>query len=124
MSYIFVGNQKGEHIEDSAIILDELWVGFDEFPNYQVSNYGRVVNIQTGHELSHRVDYNGFHCVALYRNGKRTDAMVHRLVAKAFFLNYQEGYEVRHKNWDRDDNSVLNLTLTGEVVRKGERSWT
>lgn len=105
------------------MILDELWVGFEEFPNYAVSNYGRVVNIRTGRELRGSTDFNGFLHVALYRNGQRTDAMVHRLVAKAFFLNYQEGFEVRHINEDRKENTVLNLTLTGEKVRKSDRSW-
>jgi len=123
MSYIFVVNKTGEHIEDSEILLDELWVGFEDFPNYEVSNYGRVVNIRTGRDLRPSVDFNGFHHVALYHKGLRTDVMVHRLVAKAFFLNYQDGLEVKHINEDRNENTVLNLTLTGEPVRKGARSW-
>jgi hypothetical protein len=70
-----VGNKTGEHAEESDILLDELWVGFEDFPNYEVSNYGRVVNIRTGRDLSPSKDQNGFYHVALYHKGCRTDVM-------------------------------------------------
>lgn len=98
--------------------IDEVWVGIELLSNYLVSNFGRVVNVHTGRELKACPDSNGYMRVALYQRGIRHDAYVHRLVAKAFFLNYAEGIEVKHKSEHKQDNSVLNLTL-GLGCRKG-----
>lgn len=103
--------------------IEELWVTFDVLPNYAVSNYGRVVNIKTGRELKGSPDKNGYLRVALYHNGVRHESYVHRLVAKAFFLNYEEGCEVNHISEYKDDNTVLNLTLSGRGCRQGDRPW-
>lgn len=95
------------------MLLDEVWVGLDLLPNYEVSNYGRIININRGTEVKASPDKNGYYRVALYHGGKRYDIFVHRLVAKAFFLNYRDGIEVKHRNGNKADNSVLNLTLGG-----------
>jgi hypothetical protein len=100
---------------ESDIRVDELWVVVDGFPNYQVSNYGRVVN-KRGMELRARVDDSGFCNVALYDKGYRRDIGVHRLVAKAFFVDYHDDVEVYHINDNREDNAVLNLSL-GNMIR-------
>lgn len=100
------------------VLLDEIWVEVG-VGAYEVSNYGQVINTQTGFELKPYPDKrSGYLRVALYHNGKRHDVFVHRLVARAFFLNYGPGVEVLHKNEDKTDNSVLNLTLGG-ACRKG-----
>ena len=92
--------------------LDEIWVEIG-IGAYEVSNFGRVVNGNTGRDLKPSPDGNGYLRVVLYYNGKRHMVYVHRLVARAFFLNYAKGVEVKHKNGDKNDNSVLNLTLGG-----------
>ena len=98
--------------------LDEIWVEIG-VGAYEVSNFGRVVNGNTGRDLTPYPDKrSGYLRVALYYNGERHDVFVHRLVARAFFLNYAPGVEVLHKNEDKMDNSVLNLTLGG-ACRKG-----
>jgi hypothetical protein len=99
---------------ESDIRVDELWVAVNGFPNYQVSNYGRVVN-KRGRELRARVDDSGFCNVALYDNGFRRDVGVHRLVAQAFFVDYHADVEVYHLNDNREDNAVLNLSLGNKV---------
>lgn len=90
--------------------LEEVWVlvGIGE---YEVSNFGRVMNGSTGKDLKPVPNKKGYLKVALHHGGKRQDAFVHRLVARAFFLNYEQGRQVRHKNGNRSDNTVLNLTL-------------
>jgi len=102
--------------------LDEYWVTFDALPNYAVSNYGTVLNVNRDRELKPFPDANGYLRVVLYHKGIRHEVYVHRLVARAFFLNYQEGVEVKHINDDKNDNSVLNLTL-GVGCRVGEMLW-
>lgn len=94
-------------------MLDEQWTHLELFPNYSISNYGRIVNVNSGRELNPSPDKNGYLRVALYHKGARYDAFIHRLVAECYFLNYRKGVEVKHKNHDKSDNGVFNLTLGG-----------
>lgn len=101
-------------IGESYPQVDEIWVTFDLLPRYEISNYGRVCNRETGRDLTPSRDKNGYLKVGLSHNGTKHYVYVHRLVAKAFFLNYKNGIEVKHINGDKSDCSVLNLTLGGK----------
>lgn len=93
-------------------MLDEQWVPMPGYPNYEVSNCGRITNVKTGRDLTPYPDKRtGAMRVALYRNGVRKDVQLNRVVAECYFLNYYEGAEVSHRNGDRSDCSILNLTL-------------
>lgn len=109
-------------MEDDKDLRDEKWVIFPFFPQYAVSSYGRVMNVKRDRDLKPSPDKNGYLRVALYREGVRYDIYVHRLVAKAFFLNYAPDIEVLHKNKNKEENSVLNLTLGG-FCRKAMTEW-
>lgn len=99
---------------------EELFVDLDWWPNYAVSNYGRVINIKRGTDLKPSKDSHGFLRVALFHGGYRTEVYVHRLVAQAFFLNYSDFHEVKHINGDTTENTVLNLTLGDKRIgRRG-----
>ncbi len=98
--------------------MDEKWVTIDGLERYAVSSYGRVINQERGNELKPSPDKNGYLRVGLSKNGRVWHVYVHRLVAFAFFLNYKHGTEVKHKNGNLEDNSVLNLEL-GKGCRKG-----
>lgn len=99
-------------------MLDEKWVPVEGFPNYAVSNYGEVINVNTNRTLSERKCKDGRRRVVLYVKGVPHARMVNRLVAEAFFLNYQDGIEVNHINGDHGDCSVLNLTIGNKACRK------
>lgn len=99
--------------------MDEIWVTVDGLERYAVSSFGRVINQERGNELTPTPDSNGYMKVSLSRKGVKKTVYVHRLVAFAFFLNYKPGIEVTHKNENKKDNSVLNLTL-GKGCRKGD----
>ncbi|AWN03304.1 HNH endonuclease [Microbacterium phage Camille] len=99
-------------------LMEEKWLTIEGLERYAVSSYGRVINQERGNELTPSPDKNGYLRVGLSRNGRVYHVYVHRLVARAFFLNYKEGIEVKHKNENKEDNSVLNLTLGGGC-RKG-----
>lgn len=101
-------------------MIDEFWVKFEGLPNYAISNYGTVLNVKTNRELKPSPDKNGYLRVALYHKGIRYDVYIHRLVARAFFLNYEDGIEVKHVNGDKTENTVLNLTLGEKKCRKGD----
>lgn len=98
--------------------LDEVWVTIEGLERYAVSNYGRVINQEHGNELTPSPDKNGYLRVGLSRKGVVRHVYIHRLVAMCFFLNYRSGVEVKHINGNKEDNTVLNLSLGGGC-RKG-----
>lgn len=98
--------------------LEEFWVAVELLPNYEVSNYGRVINIRTQRELKACPTGKGYSQVKLYYKGVSYPVYVHRLVAMAFFVDYEEGIEVKHLNENLSDNGVLNLSIGPNKVRK------
>lgn len=97
-------------------MLEEQWVPVEGYPNYEVSNYGRVVNVKTGRDL--RVKYgvlSDIGRVTLYLNGRTVSVEVAKIVAKAFFLNYQDHSKIYYRNGNESDCSVLNLSLDPHV---------
>lgn len=102
-----MGSDVKKHVE-----VEELWVPIEGYPNYEVSNYGRICNVKTNHELTIMFTKKNPDTVVLWRNGLKYRHYVKDLVAEAFFVNWSSGMEVRHINrYTPHDNSVLNLTL-------------
>lgn len=83
----------------------------DGYPNYAVSNLGRVVNIQRDRILNPRPNVEGHLRVSLSQEGIVRDFYVRRLVAGAFFVDYDPRQQVFHLNDDKEDNTVTNLRL-------------
>lgn len=103
----------------------EVWVEIEGYPNYAVSNRGRVVNLETDALLALRPHERGYLRVALYREGVRRDIYVHQLVAKAFFARFRHGEHIEHVNGDPEDNRPENLRkrkLNRELVKEGMAS--
>lgn len=103
-------------------MLEELWQPVEDFPNYEISNFGRVVNVKTGYELK------AFPCgrggrylrIELSNNALRRGFYLHRLIAREFFLQYSDEVEVTCKNGDYHECTVANITLKlGERYRRG-----
>lgn len=92
-------------------MLEELWVPVEGFPNYEVSNYGRVVNVNTGRDLKPVEHEAGYLKIKLFKNNVRYYFYLHRLVARAFFVDYNEEYSVELINGIRTDCTVANITL-------------
>jgi len=105
-------------VTDKDERMEEFWVVCADFPKYSVSNYGNVRNNRTGRDLQPKVRKDGYVRVYLWLNGYQLGALVHRLVAKAFFVNYSEFHSVTHMNDIRHDNSVVNLTLGTKKIRR------
>lgn len=87
----------------------ENWRDVDDFPNYLVSDDGRVKNRTTGRVLKACNDTYGYPQVILSNNGHKKSHRVHRLVTKAFLDNYDDSLEVNHRNGVKTDNFVTNL---------------
>ena len=94
-------------------MLEELWQPVEDFPNYEISNFGRVVNINTGRELKPtKVGTDGRYLkIKLWNNGMYRWFNLHRLVAREFFLQYSDNIEVSCKNGNYHDCTVANITL-------------
>ena len=70
----------------------EDWKDISGFENYQISNYGNVKSLNYGRTgksklLKPTVSGKGYLQVRLYKSGKLTALMVHRLVAMEFIPN-------------------------------------
>ena len=93
-------------------MLDEQWVPITGFPNYEVCNYGSIVNVTTGVDIRQHADKkSGVLRVTLYNEGRKKNVQVARIVLEGFFLNYHKDSVVGYENGDVTDCSVLNLTL-------------
>lgn len=85
------------------------WKVIVGFPNYSISDDGRVRNNKTGKILTPSPDSNGYLSVGLSRDGKRTTQRVHRLVAEAFIPNPLNLHDINHKDGNKNNNHSSNL---------------
>lgn len=87
----------------------EEWKKIDNFPNYEISNFGNVRNIKRNKEISAIYDKNGYKKVHLFNNGKDKMLFVHRLVAKAFIPNPENKPTVNHIDGNTSNSNINNL---------------
>lgn len=93
---------------------NEVWKDIPNYEGlYQVSNLGRVKSLnyrKTNREkiLKERKS-NRYISVALWKDKKRTDTMVHRIVAKVFVENNESKPFVNHKDENTYNNNAENL---------------
>lgn len=87
--------------------MTEEWRPIEGFPNYQVSNLGRVKS--DDRILKQSLSKNGGYASVCLYNGKRCVMKVHRLVAVAFLENPHNLETVDHIDRNRTNNLVSNL---------------
>ena len=92
-------------------IINEEWRSVSGNANYQVSNIGRVRNVNTEKILKPRVGGSGkcYFIVALYKDNTRANSYIHRLVAQEFIENSDNKKYVDHIDHNKTDNTILNL---------------
>lgn len=84
----------------------EEWKTIQDFPNYEISNYG---NVRKNKVIMTATNDNGYKVICLYNNGKRKKIGIHILVAKYFVDGYKKGLVVNHKDENRANNYFENL---------------
>lgn len=94
--------------------MEEIWKYIDGYPNYMVSNMGRVKSLnynKTGKEklLKPSKQNCNYLMITLSNNGKRKMFLIHRLVADAFIPNPDNLPQVNHKDEDKTNNCATNL---------------
>ena len=85
------------------------WKTIDEFDNYEVCNLGFVRNRNSRKIKKQCTHENGYFYVQLWKNGKKYNKSVHRLVAKAFIENPNNLKEVDHVDGNKSNNQSENL---------------
>lgn len=108
----------------------EIFKKIPEFPNYLVSNLGRVCSIRNGirefkklRPCSGREEYLN---VTLWDKGIKKKICIHNLVAKIFIGEVPEGYIVDHIDNNPSHNYVTNLqiiTLKENTQKAAEHSY-
>ena len=89
----------------------EIWKTIEDYPDYQISNMGRVKSLKWGKEkiLKSTLNKNGYCNIFLCKNKEIKYYYIHRLVAQAFIQNPYNLPQVNHINEIKTDNRVENL---------------
>lgn len=100
----------------------EEWRIIEDYPNYMVSNMGRVKSLERNvvkgrgglckieeKILKSRKDKYGYLKVDLYKEGKQKTHTIHRLVATAFIDNPNNLSQINHRDEDKTNNCADNL---------------
>ena len=90
-------------------IINEEWRSISGYINYQVSNIGRVRNVNTARILCPRLEKTGYHRIGLCKNGIQHIFLTHRLVAIEFIDNPNNKEHVDHIDGNKINNTILNL---------------
>ncbi len=81
----------------------------DGYPNYIITNDGRVYNSQRNKYLVPAKAENGYMFISLSDGKKRKTLSIHRLVALLYLDNPNNLPEVNHIDFDKTNNNVDNL---------------
>lgn len=92
----------------------EIWRDIEGYPNYQISNMGRVKSLGNNKTRKEKIlksgkNEKGYLIVNLFKEGKGKSFKVHRLVATAFLPNPNNLPQVNHKDENKTNNRVDNL---------------
>ena len=68
------------------------------YPNYSISNLGNVKNNKKNKILANSPHKTGYFNISLFKDGKRGNFSIHRLVAEAFLDGFDIMCESKAKN--------------------------
>jgi len=96
---------------------NEEWETIPDFPNYDISSFGRVRIVNSGRKRSEGsikapyTDKDGFVHISLIKDGKTNTFLISSLVAVQFMKNDSttDVCTISHKDGDKSNNRVDNL---------------
>jgi hypothetical protein len=108
--------------------LEERWLAVPGFPQYDVSDQGRirrrlrnVINLGRVKVRKLKQHKAGYPMVDLYEGGRARWCLVHRLVLEAFVGPCPPGHEACHNNGDPSDNRLSNLRWDTKKANQHDR---
>lgn len=93
-------------------VSEEIWKDIEGFPNYQISNRGKVRNKETLVVIAQQLSASGYMTVRIRRRHgdyEKPCLNVHRLVAEAFIPGGSSELQVNHKDGNKLNNNAENL---------------
>ena len=90
-----------------SMAVNEEWRNIENYLNYEISNFGKVRNKNTGRIL--KSCNKGGYCVVGLSNIKTNTHLVHRLLAKTFLPNPENKPQVNHIDKNSLNNHISNL---------------
>lgn len=100
------------NINNLVLLENEIWKDIIDF-NYQISNYGRVMNKKINKLLKNCIDKNGYLLVNLSNSGNVKSFKIHNLVWDYFGDKDRSGHTfvVDHIDNDKLNNHITNLQV-------------
>ena len=108
----------------------EVWKDIEDYPNYQVSNFGNVkskerytkqrngMSLRKEKLLKPQKDKKGYMQVILYNENGYKHFKVHTLVATYFVPNLGEKPQVNHLDGNKENNHYSNLEWCTDLENK------
>ena len=101
----------------------EIWKPIKDFENiYEISNLGRIRNIQTNTFKKTYISEYGYVNVSLYKNKKHYNKRLSRLLAEAFIPNIDNKPTVDHIDRNRLNNDLSNLRWADRKEQNNNRN--
>lgn len=94
---------------DTPDLVGELWGEHSEFPDYLISNRGRIKSKLRNKLIFQRVHERYYDCRIKDKAGKNKSPRVHRLVAEVFVRKVEGQTIVNHIDGNKLNNNVENL---------------
>lgn len=116
--------------------LEEEWKDIENYPNYQVSNLGKVkskerytkqrngMNLRKEKTLNPQKDHKGYLYVRLYNEKGWKYFKVHILVANAFIPNALNEPTIDHIDRNKENNKIDNLRWASYIVQANNKDKT
>lgn len=101
--------------------MKEVWKPIKNYDGYEISTQGRIRSWIDNHRQRRQIpkiitpgySASGYlrYCARNTKTGRRTSWYVHREVARAFLMHFEESLQVNHKDGNKANNNVTNLEM-------------